>query len=121
MYALRGTPQETEYYVCEGLRKAADGFRRESLTEEVETVSPAGRPIFHVFAALAEFERNLTNEEPVAGRTAARTVAVRWPPFCLSHRTVGSDPLCTYLHSEGVDFDLSIVALRSNLNLYLLA
>lgn len=44
----------------------------ESLTEKIETVSPAGRLVFHVFAALAEFERNLIRERTMAGLTAAR-------------------------------------------------
>jgi DNA invertase Pin-like site-specific DNA recombinase len=44
----------------------------ESLTEKIETVSPAGRLIFHVFAALAEFERNLIRERTVARLKAAR-------------------------------------------------
>lgn len=44
----------------------------ESLTERIETYSPAGRLVFHVFAALAEFERNLIRERTVAGLKAAR-------------------------------------------------
>jgi len=44
----------------------------ESLTEKIETVSPSGRLVFHVFAALAEFERNLIRERTMAGLTAAR-------------------------------------------------
>ncbi len=44
----------------------------ESLTEKIETSSPAGRLVFHVFAALAEFERNLIRERTVAGLKAAR-------------------------------------------------
>jgi DNA invertase Pin-like site-specific DNA recombinase len=44
----------------------------ESLTEKIETASPAGRLVFHVFAALAEFERNLIRERTVAGLKAAR-------------------------------------------------
>lgn len=44
----------------------------ESLTERIETHSPAGRLVFHVFAALAEFERNLIRERTVAGLKAAR-------------------------------------------------
>jgi len=44
----------------------------ESLTEKIETGSPTGSLIFHVFAALAEFERNLICERTVAGLTAAR-------------------------------------------------
>lgn len=48
------------------------GIHFESLTEKIETGSPAGRLVFHVFAALAEFERNLIRERTVAGLTAAR-------------------------------------------------
>jgi DNA invertase Pin-like site-specific DNA recombinase len=44
----------------------------ESLTEKIETGSPTGRLVFHVFAALAEFERNLIRERTIAGLTAAR-------------------------------------------------
>jgi DNA invertase Pin-like site-specific DNA recombinase len=44
----------------------------ESLTEKIETHSPAGKLVFHVFAALAEFERNLIRERTVAGLKAAR-------------------------------------------------
>jgi len=44
----------------------------ESLTEKIDTGSPAGRLVFHVFAALAEFERNLIRERTVAGLKAAR-------------------------------------------------
>jgi len=39
----------------------------ESLTEKIETRSPAGKLVFHVFATLAEFERNLIRERTVAG------------------------------------------------------
>lgn len=44
----------------------------ESLTEKIETESAAGKLIFHVFAALSEFERNLIRERTQAGLTAAR-------------------------------------------------
>jgi DNA invertase Pin-like site-specific DNA recombinase len=44
----------------------------ESLTEKIETHSPAGKLVFHVFAALAEFERNLIRERTMAGLKAAR-------------------------------------------------
>ncbi len=48
------------------------GVSFESLTEKIETGSAAGRLIFHVFASLAEFERNLIRERTVAGLEAAR-------------------------------------------------
>lgn len=44
----------------------------ESITENIETVSPTGRLVFHVFAALAEFERNVIRERTLAGLKAAR-------------------------------------------------
>ncbi len=44
----------------------------ESLGEKIETGSAAGRLIFHVFAALAEFERSLIRERTHAGLAAAR-------------------------------------------------
>ena len=44
----------------------------ESVTERIETGSAAGKLVFHVFAALAEFERNLIRERTNAGLAAAR-------------------------------------------------
>ena len=52
------------------LEKQGVGFR--SLTENIDTTSPGGRLIFHVFAALAEFERDLIRERTRAGLEAAR-------------------------------------------------
>ncbi len=45
------------------------GFR--SLTEGVDTVTPNGRLVFHIFGALAEFERDLIRERTEAGLAAA--------------------------------------------------
>ena len=44
----------------------------ESLTEKIDTGSASGKLQFHVFAVLAEFERNLIRERTLAGLTAAR-------------------------------------------------
>ena len=46
------------------------GFR--SLQETIDTTSSGGRLVFHVFAALAEFERDLIRERTNAGLEAAR-------------------------------------------------
>ena len=43
-----------------------------SLHESIDTTTPAGRLIFHVFGALAEFERDLIRERTEAGLAAAR-------------------------------------------------
>ena len=46
------------------------GFQ--SLQESIDTTSPGGKLIFHMFGALAEFERNLIRERTRAGLDAAR-------------------------------------------------
>ncbi|MFZ1543573.1 MAG: recombinase family protein [Candidatus Microthrix parvicella] len=46
------------------------GFR--SISENIDTTTAGGRLIFHVFGALAEFERELIRERTNAGLTAAR-------------------------------------------------
>lgn len=50
----------------------ARGVVFESITEKIETGSATGKLVFHVFAALAEFERNLIRERTQAGLKAAR-------------------------------------------------
>src|SRR4051812_417476 len=46
------------------------GFR--SLTENIDTTTSGGKLIFHIFGALAEFERDITRERTNAGLAAAR-------------------------------------------------
>jgi DNA invertase Pin-like site-specific DNA recombinase len=46
------------------------GFR--SLQEAIDTTTPGGKLVFHIFAALAEFERDLIRERTTAGLAAAR-------------------------------------------------
>ncbi len=43
-----------------------------SLQESIDTTTPSGKLIFHIFGALAEFERNLIRERTNAGLAAAR-------------------------------------------------
>jgi len=54
----------------EDLRARHIGLR--SLTESLDTTTPQGRLVFHMFAALAEFERSLIRERTQAGLEAAR-------------------------------------------------
>ena len=43
-----------------------------SLNEHIDTASSGGRLVFHIMAALAEFERSLISERTRAGMAAAR-------------------------------------------------
>jgi len=53
------------------LENRSAGFR--SLQESIDTTTSSGpRLIFHIFGALAEFERNLIREQTIAGLRAAR-------------------------------------------------
>lgn len=53
-----------------GLRARGVEFR--SLTDGIDTTTPAGRFFFHMMAALAEMERDLIRERTMAGLSAAR-------------------------------------------------
>jgi DNA invertase Pin-like site-specific DNA recombinase len=55
--------------VIAGLDARGVGFR--SLTETIDTTTPGGRLIFHVFGALGQFERDLIRERTKAGLSAA--------------------------------------------------
>src|ERR1700726_4926066 len=54
----------------EGLRLRGIGFR--SLTEAIDTTTAQGVLVFHMFSALAEFERALIRERTRAGLAAAK-------------------------------------------------
>lgn len=53
-----------------GLKAQGVAFR--SLTEQTDTTTPQGEFLFHVFGALAQFERSLIQERVQAGLAAAR-------------------------------------------------
>jgi len=48
------------------------GVAFRSLTEQMDTTTPQGEFLFHVFGALAQFERSLIQERVQAGLAAAR-------------------------------------------------
>ena len=54
----------------EDLHNREIGFR--SLTEAIDTTTAGGKLIFHIFGALAEFERSVIRERTQAGLNAAR-------------------------------------------------
>jgi DNA invertase Pin-like site-specific DNA recombinase len=64
--------------MVEDFNKRGVHFR--SLTEEISTTTPGGKLVFHIFAALAEFERGLIIERTRAGMKAARARGVRPGP-----------------------------------------
>jgi DNA invertase Pin-like site-specific DNA recombinase len=53
----------------EDLHEREIGFR--SLTEQIDTTTPGGRLQFHIFGALAQFEREIIRERTRAGLAAA--------------------------------------------------
>ena len=55
----------------EDLRVRKIGFR--SITENMDTTTAAGELMFHIFGALAQFERTLIKERVSAGLVAARS------------------------------------------------
>jgi DNA invertase Pin-like site-specific DNA recombinase len=56
---------------AEDLEQRGAGLK--SLHEAIDTNSSGGRLVFHLFGALAEFERNLVRERTQAGLAAARS------------------------------------------------
>ena len=56
--------------VVNSLQDRGVGLR--SLQEAIDTTTPAGKLTFHIFAALAEFERDMIRERTSAGLAAAR-------------------------------------------------
>jgi DNA invertase Pin-like site-specific DNA recombinase len=49
-----------------------EGVALKSLQENIDTTTSTGKLVFHIFGALAEFERNLIQERTQAGLTSAR-------------------------------------------------
>lgn len=62
--------------ILEQIEKSGCGFR--SLTEPIDTVSPAGKLMLNILGSVAEFERSLIRERSIAGQVAAIKLG-RWP------------------------------------------
>jgi DNA invertase Pin-like site-specific DNA recombinase len=57
----------------------AQGVGLRSLTEAIDTTTPGGKLVFHLFASLAEFERGVIRERTRAGRRRSMP-PIWWPP-----------------------------------------
>ena len=89
------------------------GFR--SLTEAIDTTTAGGKLVFHIFGALAEFERDLIRERTMAGLAAARArgrkggrkfalskAQVRLAQAAMAQRDTSVSDLCKELGIERV-------------------
>lgn len=56
--------------IVEAIGERGAGFR--SLAEDIDTTTPAGRLVFHVFASIAQFERERISERTKEGLVSAR-------------------------------------------------
>lgn len=56
--------------IVDTIQAQGAGFR--SLAEDIDTTTPAGRLVFHVFASIAQFEREQISERTKEGLEAAR-------------------------------------------------
>lgn len=65
-------------HLIEMMRRLEErGIGFQSLQESIDTNTSGGRLIFHIFGALAEFERNLIRERTRAGLEAARARGIK--------------------------------------------
>ena len=83
--------------IIESLGKQGVQFR--SLTESIDTTTATGKLVFHVIAALADFERSLLVERTKAGIAAARRRGVKMGRrFTLSGENIENARLLLSMH-----------------------
>ena len=97
--------------IVNDLEKREIGFV--SLTEQINTTTPAGKLVFHLFASLAEFERNLTRERTRAGLKAARS---RGKPSGRPAKLTGKDLIMAKALMADRSNDVSEIARRFGVN-----
>src|SRR5207245_7757457 len=69
--------RSTHHLVSLGRELAALGVDLVVLDQQIDTTTPSGRLLFHVLAAIAEFERDLIRERAKAGLERAKAKGVR--------------------------------------------
>lgn len=83
-----------------------------SLTENIDTGSSGGRLMFHMMAALAEFERSIISERTRAGMAAARARGIQLGrPRTLSEQQLRQARCaieCNHLHHDDVAKQLNV-------------
>ena len=80
------------------------GIELLSLKENIDTSTPTGKLMFHLMAALAEFERDVIRERTLAGLDAA----------CARGRTGGRRKATETMRPEQVDRAKELYAARQN-------
>lgn len=89
------------------------GFK--SLQENIDTTTSSGKLVFHIFGALAEFERDLIRDRTQAGLAAARARSrVGGRPAGLSQAAEATALAAETLYREGT---LSVRAIAEKLNI----
>lgn len=81
----------------------ARGVHFRSVTENIDTGSSGGRLMFHMMAALAEFERSLISERTRAGMAAARARGcIVGRPRALDDQQIRAARCAVRCHGRGV-------------------
>ena len=73
---IKGNQSEGGALQTKALKEAGAGFK--SLTESIDTTTPAGRMMMQMVGSFAEFERAMIKERTKAGLEAARAEGRRW-------------------------------------------
>lgn len=78
------------------------GVSFKSINDQIDTSTNHGKLIFHIFASLAEFERELTRERTMAGLASARARGrTGGRPKGLSEEAEQKAIICATLYQEG--------------------
>ncbi len=96
------------------------GIHFQSLTENIDTSTPTGMLIFHVFGALAEFERALIIERTNAGLEAARARGKRGGrrPIKIDSKKIARAKSLYASKTMTVEEIMSVVGIKNRVTFY---